>query len=157
MLLQGSDDRAELRASVGLRLRVWRQRPRLDAALANGAAPSDSPGLALRARQLRQESTRHAIARAIRNVLDAAEEPPEAWGRNGSSPPLQREALLAARHDLLSVADRLCRARNGPPQAIALAASLVWDSASPAYSPNTDATLEQWVDTVADLLVLRSG
>ena len=129
-----------------LRLRVWRQRPRLDAALADGADPADDPALSLRAEQLTQPSTRAAIACTIANILDAAEEPPEAWGRDGPRPPLQRGAVLAARDDLLALAT-LMRARDDvSPQAAALAARLVWDSASPLYATEAGATVSQWAD-----------
>jgi len=129
-----------------LRFKVWRTRPRLDAELADGADPADDPALSLRAQQLTRRSTRAAIASAIANILDAAEEPPEAWGRDGPRPPLQRAAVLAARPDLLALAD-LMRGRGAvSPQAAALAARLVWDSASPLYATQAGATVTQWAD-----------
>ena len=133
-----------------LRWRVARQRTRLDRALAGGTDPRDDPALALRARQLTQPSARRAIAQAIRNILDAAEEPPDAWGPGGSRPPLQRAAIHADRDGLLALADRL--REPVPPQAAAMAALLVWDSASPIYAPGAGATIHQWTASIRDTL-----
>jgi len=117
-----------------LRARAFGRRSHLDAELAAGADPSRDPALALRARQLTGLSTRAAIATTIRHLLDAAEEPPDAWRAYGSRPPLQREAVLACRADLLAIAERLCEAGEVSPRTAAVAAQLVWDSASPVYA-----------------------
>src|SRR5437764_5170796 len=121
-----------------LRLDVWRRRSRLDSALAEGAQPDADPPLTLRARQLTRPSTLRAIAGTLRDLVDTAEEPAEAWGPR---PPLQREAVLAARDELLTIAELLCRREDLSPQAVALAVSMVWDSASPVYSANTDSSI----------------
>lgn len=117
-----------------LRVRTLGRRGRLDAELAAGADPSRDPALALRARQLCGDATRRAIATTIHNLLDAAEEPPEAWPACGSRPPLQRDALLAARQDLLEIARRLGGPEPIAPRTAALAAQLVWDAGSPVYA-----------------------
>jgi len=135
------------RERIGLRLNVWRRRTRLDAALADGADPAGDPALSLRAHQLTQASTTSAIANTIRKLLDAAEEPPAARGREGPRPPLRREAVLAAREPLLVVADELRRPEAVAPQAVALAARLVWDSASPLYA-TSGVSVERWADAV---------
>lgn len=117
-----------------LRARALGCRTRLDAELAAGADPSRDPALELRARQLTGASTRAAIASTIHHLLDAAEEPPAAWRAQGPRPPLRREAILAARADLLAIADRLTGCAPVTPRAAALAAQLVWDAGSPIYA-----------------------
>src|SRR3954452_18218929 len=108
--------------AMALRLMTLRRRAGLDAALAEGIDPARDPLLALRAQQLTSPPTRQAIARTIRNLLDAAEEP-----RLGSRPPLQAQDVLAARVELLAVAQRLTGPDPVSPQAAALASQLVWD------------------------------
>lgn len=130
-------------AVMPLRLRTLTRRASLDAALAEGVDPCSDPLLALRAEQLTSQPTRQAIARTIRNLLDAADEP---W--HGSRPPLQSGDVLAARDELLAVA----RCLEGPepmsPQAAALAAQLVWDSASPIYAAG-DFSVWEWARAIA--------
>ena len=138
---------------LGLRLRVARYRTRLDAALAEGADPADDPALALRAQQLTEPAALRSIASTLDNILDAAEEPPDAWSPGGPSPPLQREAILAARDQMHALADRLRGAGHPSPQAAALAALLVWDSASPIYADRSEATtVARWASTAIDAL-----
>lgn len=117
-----------------LRVRTLSRRAHLDAELAAGADPSRDPALALRAGQLTSASTRRAIATTILHLIDAAEEPPHAWPARGPQPPLQREAVLAARDDLLAIVDRLTGSKPVTARAAALAAQLVWDAGSPVYA-----------------------
>src|SRR5439155_20259442 len=62
VLLLAPNPRHSTIERLELRLRVWRRRTRLDAALADGAAPTDEPALALRAEQLTRMPTRRSIA-----------------------------------------------------------------------------------------------
>lgn len=116
-----------------LRVRTLSRRIHLDAELAAGADPARDPALELRARQLTGTATRAAIATTIHHLLDAADDPPTALTR-GARPPLQLEALLAARDDMLAIADRLTAPGPVSPRTAALAAQLVWDAASPVYA-----------------------
>jgi hypothetical protein len=127
-----------------LKLRVLRDRTRLDSALAEGADPSDDPTLAIRARALSAPRARRRLAGTILNLLDAAEEPPDAFGPHGPRPPLQRESILTARPELETLADRLAGPGPMPVQALALTALLVWDAASPIYTLRDEATVTGW-------------
>jgi hypothetical protein len=127
-----------------LKLRVIRDRGRLDTALAEGVDPADDPVLSVRARALSTPRARRRLAATIGNLLDAAEEPPDAFGPHGPQPPLQRESLLAARPELEALADRLVGMDAMPVQALALTALLVWDTASPVYMAREDATVIGW-------------
>jgi hypothetical protein len=130
-------------AVIPLHLRTLTGRASLDAALAEGVDPSTDPLLALRAAQLTSPSTREAIARTIHNLLDSATEP---W--RGSRPPLQTDDVLAARAELLAVARRLSGPEQLSPQAVALAAQLVWDCASPVYAAG-DFSVWEWARAIA--------
>jgi hypothetical protein len=140
---------------LGLRLRVAQHRTQLDTALAEDTDPGADPTLALRARQLADPSTLRAIAGALDSILDAAEEPQEAWSVGGPRPPLQREAILAARDDLHVLAARLREGGGVSPQAAALAALLVWDSASPIYADRAGTTVAYWTGGILDALERR--
>ena len=98
----------------------------------SGADPSRDPALGLRAAQLTGAASRAAIATTITHLLEEAERP--AAGRSGPRPPLQREAILAARSDLLTIAERLTGTAPVTPRTAALAAQLVWDAGSPVYA-----------------------
>jgi|SRR5215207_1018784 len=121
------------------RLRVALHRRRLDAALAGGADPAGDPALTLRAQQLLERKTRRGVANILLNLLDAADEPPGAWRCGDPRPALQRDAVLAARPDLEELAERLTQTDPVAPRAVALAAQLAWDPASPVYA-RTSAT-----------------
>jgi hypothetical protein len=130
-----------------LKLDVSLHRTRLDRALAEGADPESDAALTFRARQLTSPATRHAIANTIKNLLDSAEEPPENWTHCDARPPLQRDDLLAAKDELGALAEELRQENGMTPRAAALAATLVWDSASPAYAQSDTSVLE-WTDAV---------
>jgi hypothetical protein len=115
-----------------LRARAVGRRSHLDAELAAGADPARDPALGLRAGQLTGAATRAAIATTIHHLLEEAERPPAT--RLGVRPPLQREAILAARADLLAIAERLTGSAPVTPRCAALAAQLVWDAGRPVYA-----------------------
>jgi hypothetical protein len=135
-----------------LGLKVKRERSRLDARLADGEDPASDPDLAVRAAQLADPSTRRAIATALANVLDAAEEQRDPWVPVEFRPRLQLEAIEAARQDLLTLADALRGPGVVPVPAAARAALLVWDSASPMYAPRTETSVRQSARAALGLL-----
>ena len=152
VLLPTAETARATRPSLGLRMRVWCQRGRLDAEMADGVAPTHDPALALRADQLLRRSTRAAVARTIRSLVDAAEDRPDTWRRSGTRPPLQRADILDARDTLVELADRLGGLDAIPPQALAVARRLVWDSASPMYAAQPDTSVWEWADTIVALI-----
>ncbi len=132
-----------------LRLRVARRRTKLDRALAEGASPDADPALELRATQLTARSTRRAIAGTIADLLSAAEEePPEAFGAVSARPSLRGDEILASRAELRAVVDALEEPHPLSPQAAALAAWLVWDSASPMYAVGLHSSVADVADAI---------
>ena len=152
VLLLAPNPRHSTIERLELRLRVWRRRTRLDAALADGAAPTDEPALALRAEQLTRMPTRRSIANALQNLLEAAEAPAEAWGMDGPRPPLKGGAVIDAREELLTLSDRLRAPGAIRPQGAALAALMVFDSASPVYATRTGTSVAHWAETAIDAM-----
>jgi hypothetical protein len=119
--------------SLALRLAVARRRSALDSDLAAGISPEAGPDLALRAHQLSTERECRAIAAALRNLVDAAEESPAAWRAHGSDPPLRSEEVLRAKQDLIAVAGALEGRHYHPLRAVALASLLAAADDSPIY------------------------
>jgi hypothetical protein len=136
---------------VRLRLDVALHRRALDAALAGGVSPAAEPALALRAQQLSERPTREALATTLLDVLAAAEKPPSTWGRGDPRPPLRRDAVLAARPELLALAERLSGPREVSPRALASAAQLAWESASPIYAGESVRSVADFARAILEL------
>ena len=92
----------------------------------------------IRLRRKRGEHDRVGTAVALRNLVDAAEESPSRWRAHGIEPPLRSDAVLAARDDLLAVADLLAASNDVPDAALASASWLAWSSESPICSEPVD-------------------
>ena len=120
-------------ASVAiLRLRVGMRHESLDSALARGADPESRPALAVRATQLERPRHRHALARALRRVLDEATGPRPASHRGAVG--IARTEILAHANELLELAVRLDCPFPAHPTGIAIAQRLVTDAVrSPLY------------------------
>jgi hypothetical protein len=102
----------------------------LDRMLAAGADPREDPKLGRRARKLTSPRFRAGLAAGIRNVVDAAEEPPRALS---SQAPLARGEILHERALLLDLATDLCGDDEVSPRGVALVERLLADGASPIY------------------------
>jgi hypothetical protein len=152
VLLQAPEQESRPTGDIRLRLKVWRRRGKLDAELAEGRHAAGDPELGLRARQLTRSTTRVGLARTLRNLLDAAEEPPDTWSFGDPRPPLRRDAVLAAHDELTELAERLAAPGDVPPQAAALTSLMVWDSASPVYAADPRASVIDWAVAALDAL-----
>jgi hypothetical protein len=125
------------RPTIWLRLRVWWKREELDAALADGADPTESPQLTLRAQQLVGSGKRAELATSIHALIDIADRRPH---------PLQAtfrpSQVQANRSSLLELAERL---RGQGPHALrglAMTTRLIEDGRGPLYPDNGPRTLE---------------
>jgi hypothetical protein len=81
--------------------------------------------------QRRRTPDPRGTAAAIRNLLDAAEEPASDWRAHGIDPPLRAAAVLAARADLLAIATALECERDHPAQLLDCVSWLAWSRESP--------------------------
>jgi len=95
---------------AGLSLCVRLRRARIDRDLAEARLSERSEEHALRAAQLASEVNRRAIARSLRDVVAAAENPRAEW--LGSTAPLNRDVVLPTRAGLMELVKRL--GRSGP-------------------------------------------
>jgi hypothetical protein len=118
--------------------RVWLRRGTLDRRLAHGADPSTTPELSRRARQLTSRRCRNGLAKGIRRLIDAAEEPRRPYS---AAAPLQRREILSERTFLLELADELADEDELSPRGIALVDGLLTDGASPIYTPSPNKAL----------------
>ena len=133
-----------------LRLRVMLRSGHLDAMLAQGAEPTDSAELCLRARRLTSARYRRALAGRLEEIVSVAERP---GPRLSAAPPLQKRDVRAARAALLELAHSL-RSENGVMSAgVALAQRLMTDGASPLYASSHDDALWQAVRHARAVLV----
>jgi hypothetical protein len=117
--------------ALGLRVRVFCSRVRLDELLANGADPADSPKLALRAAQLTSERNRRTLADSFDRVISIAEGPEP---RRNASPRLARRDIVSCRATLLDLARALREYDDVNPRGVALAQRLITDGNGPLYS-----------------------
>lgn len=120
------------RTARRVRLAVLWRRAELDRALADGAQPSVSADLQLRAAQLESMRVRAGYAAALRNVLDAAEEPRRPIS---SAAPLNRRAIRSARPALVDFATALRRPEPVRACGVAIAATLLRGPDSPLFAP----------------------
>jgi hypothetical protein len=116
--------------ALGLAVRVWWWRTRLDRELAEGANPTTDAARGLRARQLSSRRSRRQLAAGLRWLVKRAREPARSpWE---VTLPLNRVQVEEARELLLRLAARLEEPAAPNPRAAALASFLLSDTCSPA-------------------------
>lgn len=139
-----------------LRLRRVRWRDRLtarlragalDAALVAGAPPETSVPLSLHAEHLCAPSHRRLLARSLRRLVAVSEAP----ATRRRSVPVNRAAVLRARGELESLADRLASAGPLDVRGVAKLRALLSDGTGPLYRPATAARLDR------ELVAIRSA
>lgn len=116
------------RPGLGLRLRTWWRRDRLDEQLANGTDPRTSAELTLRAEQLGTAAERVRLAEDLEGVLREARDPAPQIHRL-----VRRRQVYACADGLHELARRL---RDDQPIALrgaAMTAQLLSDARGPLY------------------------
>jgi hypothetical protein len=138
---------AKIRPSMALRLRVRWNAAQLDAALAEGAEPTASTSLALRAQQLADPKHRARIARSIDRVLELTE--------RGNAPQLsvsrasfQPDRVEHSRAQLTELADRLEAVDAPPVKGLAMANLLVEDGTAVLYAHEPSDPLRPAVEAI---------
>ena len=124
-----SDDRTR---RLRTRLRVALHRSELTWALAQGADPTASDELALRARRLTSTRSRRTVARSMRRTIDDARRPPLA---RSSAVIIQRGAVLDAEDAIRTMIARLGSGQPARAAGMAMAERILTDAdASPLYN-----------------------
>lgn len=106
----------------------------------------------MRASQLAALPARRRIARSLRGVVKAAGQP--AGSLLGAAIPVSRGAVLAWRHGLLGLAERLERPEPVNPCGVARALLLLTDGVGPLYDPRAAPSMGEAVWWIADGLQL---
>ena len=134
----GSDRRAN---AFRLRLRATWHRARLTRALAEGADPSASADLALRARQLTSARTRRTLARSLRRTIAEAHQP----ARTRSAVPIiDRGAVLDAEAAIAEMIERLLSPWPVHPEGMATLERILTNAeGSPLYNLSAPGALRQ--------------
>lgn len=126
------------RPGLGLRLRTWWRRDRLDEQLANGDDPRTSAELTLRAEQLGTAAARVRLARDLDGVLrEARDQAPQIHRL------VRRRQVQECAEELLALARRL---RDDQPIALrgaAMTAHLLSDARGPLYYERASVPLQQ--------------
>jgi len=136
------------RCGAGLSLRVRLRRRRIDGELADAGGRASSEEYALRAAQLASEVNRRQVARSLREVVAAAENPRAEWF--GSTALLDRDVAVAGRHGLMGLAQRLEQAGPLGACGIARARVLASDGMGPLYNPASERSLAEAISWIAD-------
>jgi hypothetical protein len=140
-----NDDRGRLtlrRFWPWQRVLAQRVTARLDRALAAGARPEASAGLAARATRLTSTGFRRDLAASLRRILVAAGEPVAARSPLGAARPLRvplRSARISRSAPLLAeLASRLLEPGPVPVAGVAMVTELLADGAGPLYRDAAD-------------------
>ena len=112
----------------------------LDRRLANGEDPGRSPRLARRAQELTRRRNRRTLSEGLVRVVGAASRPSRP---RAAAVPVQRDAVLEARRDLLRLAAALRDEPAPDVRAIAEASLLVTDGGGPVFVPHAAGTLRR--------------
>jgi len=134
------------RAGVSLRVRL--RRGRIDRDLAEARVHNSSEAHALRAAQLASEANRHEIARSLRDVLAAADNPRAEW--LGSTALLNRDVVVPSREGLMGLVERLEQPGPIGPCGVARARVLASDAMGPLYNPASERSIGEAISWVAD-------
>jgi hypothetical protein len=128
------------RWGVLTRLKAMAGRHTLDRRLARGVDPETSRELACRAHVLRGWRVRHAFADGVERTVHEAEHPDL---RYSARIPVAREEVLAARGDLLRIAEALRAEPAGDARGIAEVALLLTDGSGPLFTRHPAGTLRE--------------
>ena len=126
------------RPGLRLRIRVWAGSLGLDCQLAEGASPTNSPELSLRAKQLSSDRSRHALSGTLMAAVDAARRSPQPTSARST---IAVAEVRAAAEPLRSLAQELVAIDDPPIRGVALASFLVCEPASPLYNRRSPVTL----------------
>jgi hypothetical protein len=123
---------------LGLRLRTWLRRDRLDKQLARGVDPRTSPELRLRAGQLSTAAERVRLAKDLEAVLRQAHEQTPQIHRL-----VRRRQVRACADELVALALRLRDDQPIDPRGAAMTAQLLPDPRSPLYYARANVPLQE--------------
>jgi hypothetical protein len=134
------------RPGLWLRLRTWFKGMDLDAQLAEGVDPTQSPELTLRAQQLASPRMRAELAFRVSRAVELADRGFEP-GTITTRIPIRRTRVRACRQWLLQIVQRLRDDRPRAVRGLAMTALLLEDGSGPLYADGPPAEFEKTVRT----------
>jgi hypothetical protein len=137
--------------TLALRAKVYMTRVILDRRIAAGEEWDTDAALALRASQLTEPRTQHAIARNLRGVVNYADRR-RGSGRIITSVVIDPPAVRAGRRSVLELAEQLERAAPVDPRGILRARALLTDGISPLFNRYSGQTVAQATREVHETL-----
>jgi hypothetical protein len=137
-------------AALGLRLKVFVTRGRLDRQITVGHRCEGVAELELRARQLADSRTQRELARNLRGIVDHVDRCGSR--RFISSAIIEPAAVRRGRRAILDLAEQLERAAPVNPRGVVLARTLITDGLSPLFNPHSERTVTEAAHEVQDAL-----
>jgi hypothetical protein len=134
------------RPSLRLRFRTWWKSSDLDAQLAEGVDPTQSPELTLRAQELATPRMRAELAFRVSRAVELADRGFEP-GAITTRIPIRRTRVRACRLWLLQIVQRLRADRPLAVRGLAMTALLLEDGRGPLYADGPQGELEKTVRT----------
>jgi hypothetical protein len=131
-----------------VRLRVRLRRGRIDRDLAEARVRDRSEEHTLRAAQLASEVIRRDVARLLREVIAAAENPRAEWLR--STALLNRDVVVPWLEGLMGLVERLEQSGPTGPCGVARALVLISDGMGPLYNPTSERSMLEAIWWIAD-------
>ena len=132
------DARPRQASPIGLRMRVFLRRGRLDAMLAGGAPCGESPELVLRASQLSDERNRRHLAGSLEAIVRAAHGRGQ---RRSARPSLATRDVRATSTQIMRLARDLRECPQVTPAGVAMTQRLLTDGSGPLYVYGQDDAL----------------
>jgi hypothetical protein len=135
---------------LAVRIRTAVHRVPLTRALAEGAEPSASEELGLRAGQLASDRQRRSLARTLRRTINEARKPRLARARMAM---VRRSAVLDAEGAISAMIDRVTSPVPVCPQGMAMAEMILNNAdRSPLYTPTEPGTLRHAVNRATEAM-----
>jgi hypothetical protein len=133
---------------AGVRLPVRLRRRRIDRDLADARVRDRSEEHTLRAAQLTSEVIRHDVARLLREVIAAAENPRAEW--LSSTALLNRDVVVPWLEGVMGLVERLEQSGPVGPCGVARALVLISDGMGPLYNPASERSMADAIWWIAD-------
>ena len=144
---------AKRKPSIWVRLRVLLKKLSLDSALAEGANPTRTEELGLRARQLADPKERERLANGLENLFRMATMGPGPGATVSLvRAPFDPARVAANQAELAELAERLRCQRPQNVRGLAMASVLIEDSGSPLYAHTAQDQLKPAIEATMSAL-----
>ena len=134
------EDEPSPTSAITLRMKVALRRLALTEQLADGADPTSTPALALRASQLTSPRRRRQMARTLRRTVTEARQPSVTRALTSI---INRRAVMASADAIQVTIGRLASPEPVTPKGMAMLERMITDGSSSLYSPAEPGSLRR--------------